>query len=358
MRRRRSSFVDDAFGVVQDALSIFSQRTVTVGIDLGSMEARFYIEGKGIVLRENTYVAYNKKSSSFFAAGNEAYDMLGKTPPDLIVSSPMARGRVSDFDGLVYFMQSMMQRVLGKQSFYNKFRAIISVPMGLTEVEEMALIEVGKKVGARSVLLVETPIAAGFGLHMPVLENVGTAIVDVGSGTTEMSVISLGGIVISRVLTLGGIDFNEAIINYLRIRYGVLIGEKTAEEVKKSMGPIMHQDDVMLEIHGRSIETGMPKMVKVKNNLLYEALYPYFGKIIEMLREIIEETPPELIPDITKKGVLMTGGSSRFQELDAYITDQLGIKVHTVTDAGDSVVKGLGWLIEHQNYLERVAIKL
>lgn len=352
MARRRQNV---SFSSFSNLFSFFGPAP-SLGIDLGSLQSRIYIQGKGIALREHTYVAYNKKTQKYFAAGSEAYDMLGKTPPDLVVSSPIIRGRVSDFDGLQYFLQTITERATGKKGI-GRWNGVMSVPIGLTEVEEMAIVEVGKKVGARSVRLVETPIAAGFGLHAPVLENIGTCVLDMGGGTTEVSVISLGGIVLSRVLAQGGGDCNEAIANYIRVRYGLLIGQKTAEDIKRSLGPMMHPDDVQLEIHGRSIETGMPKAVKMKNYLIYEALYPLLGKIIEAVREVVEETPPELISDITKKGILMTGGSSRFPQLPQYLSQEIGVKMHAVDDASDSTIKGLGWLIEHQQYLDRVGIR-
>lgn len=329
-----------------------------IGIDLGTYQTRLYVSGKGVVLREHTMVVKRDQEGEFMAFGNEAYQMLGKTPPNMKVYCPLERGRVSDFDGLVYFLTQCADRALSSfQGNYKRFNILIAVPIGLTEVEEMALLEVGKKIGGKQVQLVEASVAVGFGLHMPVLENVGTAIVDMGGGTTEISLLSLGGIVLSRVLSMGGSDANEALQNYLRIRYGLLIGVKSAEEVKHSLGSITHAQDFAIEVHGRSIENGMPKAIKVRNHLFYEALYPLFGQIIDALRDIIEETPPELISDITKKGILLTGMGSKFTDFEQYMKRELGITVVNGEDSADSLVRGLGWLIEHPDIMRRVAIR-
>ena len=359
MRRRKIG--TQLYGLIHafDWFSSLFANVPFVGVDLASVSTRVYLQEKGVLLREKTYAVRNQKSSTFIAFGNEAYDMVGKTPPDLSVFAPIERGRVSDFDGLVYFLRHVLERVFAPYPQFspNAFNMIISVPIGLTEVEEMALVEVGKKVGGRKVFIVETPLAAGFGLRLPIMENMGNCILDIGGGTTEISVVSLGGIVVSRVLKIGGVDFNEAIINYLRMRYGILIGERSAEEIKLSLGSVLENQDFSLDVSGRSIETGMPKTVKVKNHLLYEPLYPYFGQIQDAVREIIEETPPELITDITKKGIILCGMSAKFLDLAKYLSRDLGITVTLSDDPANSVIKGLGWLIEHPAIMEKVVIK-
>lgn len=361
MRRRRSTpWLDSLLSSVQSITQGFLTPLPYIGIDLGTYQTRIWVPGRGITLREHTMVVKQTKGAhEFTAIGNEAYQMLGKTPPEMQVYSPLERGRVSDFDALVYFLDRCTQRALSTgQGNYKQFNALISVPIGLTEVEEMALLEVGKKVGGRQVQLVEAPVALGFGLRMPVLENVGSAIVDMGGGTTEISLLSLGGIVLSKVLPIGGHDANEAIQNYLRIRYGLLVGEKTAEEVKHTLGSIINQQDFVIEVNGRSIENGMPKTIKVRNHLFYESLYPLFGQIIDALRDMVEETPPELIGDITKKGIVLTGMGSKFIDLDKYIQHELGVHVASSDEPADRLVKGLGWLIEHPDIMRRIAIRL
>jgi rod shape-determining protein MreB len=332
----------------------------SLGVDMGSSQLRLYLEGKGVILKEKSFIVQNTKTKEYIAFGNEAYEMLGKTPPNLLVFRPIERGRVADFDGAMYLLKKCMDRALNPYQKANlpiHFNGLFSVPLGLTEVEEMAIMEVGQKIGARKVHLVETPIAAGFGLGAPVLENTGTFLIDFGGGTTEISSLSLGGVVSSKILRVGGIDLNEALVNYLRIRYGILIGEKTAEEIKINLGSMMKKTDTVLEISGRSVENGMPKTLNLKCSLLFEPLYPYFGQIIEAVRDLVEQTPPELIKDLHKFGFALIGSSANFVDLGKYLTEELKINIKVYHEADHCVVNGLGWLINHPDILKKVAIK-
>jgi len=350
----------DFFNNIQKWISEFVSSPPFLGIDIGSEQLRIYLKERGIVLKEKMYEVQNTKTKDFIVFGDEAYDMLGKTPPNLKVFDPIERGRVSDFDGIVYILQKAIHRALDPYqhtSLFSRFDALFAVPLGLTEVEEMAIVEVGKKVGARHVFLVETPLAAGFGLKAPVLENSGSLMVDIGGGTTEVSVVSLGGVVLYKVLKIGGKDFNDGLINYVRLRYGVLIGEKTAEQIKLSLGSILHSQDDVVEISGRSIETGMPKTISTKVHLLFEPLYPFFGQIIEAIKEAIEETPPELLNDIKKKGIMLTGMSANFVDFDTYLHKELGMDIVVAQEPEYSVIRGLGFLIEHQDIMEKVGIR-
>jgi rod shape-determining protein MreB and related proteins len=359
MRRRFMSGVD-FFTTAQKWISQFVSSPPFLGIDIGSEQLRIYLKERGIVLKEKMYEVQNVKTKDYLIFGDEAYDMLGKTPPNLKVFDPIERGRVSDFDGIVYVLQKAIHRALDpyqRTNIFNRFDALFSVPLGLTEVEEMAIVEVGKKVGARHVYLVETPLAAGFGLKVPVLENSGSLLVDIGGGTTEVSVVSLGGVVLYKVLKIGGKDFNDGLTNYIRLRYGVLIGEKTAEQIKLSLGSMLHSQDDVVEISGRSIETGMPKTVSTKVHLLFEPLYPFFGQIIEAIKEAIEETPPELLNDIKKKGIMLTGMSANFVDFDNYLHKELGMDIVIAQEPEYSVIRGLGFLIEHQDIMEKVGIR-
>lgn len=358
--RRRSGFQNDFFSLIREWSRDLVASPPFLGIDIGSEQLRIYLKERGIVLKEKSYTVQNLKTKDFIVFGDEAYDMLGKTPPNLRVFDPIERGRVSDFDGVVYLLQKAIHRALDpyqKMNFLNRFDVLVSVPLGLTEVEEMALVEVGKKVGARHVFLVETPLAAAFGIKAPVLENSGTMLVDIGGGTTEISVISLGGVVLYKVLKVGGKDFNDGLTNYIRLRYGVLIGEKTAEQIKLSLGSFLHSQDDVIEISGRSIESGMPKTITTKVHLLYEPLYQYFGQIIEAIKEAIEETPPELLNDIKKKGIMVTGMSSKFVDFDTYLHKELGMDISIADEPEYSVIRGLGFLIEHQDIMQKVGIR-
>lgn len=358
---RRRSFFD--FNIVS-YLAHLSQDLISsppfLGVDLGTSQIRIYLQGKGIVLKEKTYIVQNVKTKEFVVFGDEAYDMLGKTPPNLKVFSPMEKGRVSDFDGVVYLLQKCIERGTAtyfRNSILSRFNALIGVPLGLTEVEEMAIVEVGQKVGAHDVFLVETPLAAGFGSGSPVMENTGTFLVDMGGGTIEVSLLSLGGVVLYKIVKLGGKDFTEAIINYVRLRYGLLIGEKTAEETKLQIGSVLSEKERVLELSGRSIESGMPKTAQVKANVLYEALFPYFSQLVETIRDAIEQTPPELIKDINVKGIMLTGMSSRFTDLDEFLHKELKITIVMREEPEYDVVRGLGWLVEHRDIMKKLSVK-
>ena len=359
MRRRRGYQID----VKQSLSSWFKDLFGTppfVGVDLGSTNVRVYLEGKGIVNKQKLYIVKNTKNNEFIIAGDEAYEMLGKTPPNLEIINPIEKGRVSDFDAVLFFMQKTIETALEpyyKNHFLQRFNLLFAVPLGLTEVEEMAVVEVGKKVGAREVFLVETPLAAGFGLRAPVMENQGTFLVDIGGGTTEVSLISLGGVVLYRILKSGGNDFDQALINYLRLRYGILIGQKTAQDLKLVLGSVLTDSQDQVEVAGRSMETGMPRSIKIKKKVLFEPLYPYFGQILDLIREAIEETPPELIKDVRTQGIILSGMSSNFVDLDTYLSRELKLKVSVSTEPEYSVIRGLGWLIEHREVLGKVMIK-
>ncbi len=358
MRRRRSAQIDVMNMLTQWARDIFGAPPY-LGVDLGSFNIRIYLESKGIILKEKIYVAKNKSKNEFVAAGDVAYEMLGKTPPNIEVFSPIEKGRISDFDGVLFLLKHTISKALEpyyKNQLSQRFNLVFAIPLGLTEVEEMAIVEAGKKSGAKEVFLIETPLASGFGLKAPVMENTGTFLVDVGGGTTEVALVSLGGVVLFKILKFGGIDFNKALINYLRLRYGLLIGEKTAEEIKLALGSVTETDKDYLEISGRSMENGMPKSINVKKKLLFEPLYPYYGQIIDLVREAVEETPPELIKDINSKGIILSGMSSGFLDLDTYFTRELRISVKKVSEPEYTVIRGLGFLIEHKDILEKIAV--
>lgn len=359
MRRRRSTGSDILQSVSLFLKDLFGTPPF-LAIDLGSSNIRVYLQNKGIVSRQRVYLVKNQKTRDFIVSGDEAYEMLGKTPPNLAVISPVERGRVSDFDAVQFFLQKAVVKAMepySKNQLLARFNLLFVVPLGLTEVEEMAVVEVGKKIGAKEVLLVEAPLAAGFGLRAPVMENIGTFIVDIGGGTTEISLLSLGGVVLSKILPTGGKDYNQALINYLRLRYGLLIGEKTGEELKLVLGSILKDSSDLLEVSGRSMETGMPRTIKIKKKVLFEPLYPYFGQIMDAVREAVEETPPELIKDIRNQGLILTGMSANFLDLDQYFAKELNLKVSTANEPEYSVIRGLGWLIEHPEILKKVMIK-
>jgi rod shape-determining protein MreB and related proteins len=359
MRRRRGTQVDFQSFITGWIGNLF-KKPPFLAVDLGSTNLRIYLQGKGIVNRQKTCVVKNVKKDEFIVCGDEAYDMLGKTPPNLLVSNPIERGRVSDFDAVLYFLQKEIVKATEpyfQNRLLTRFNMLFSVPLGLTEVEEMAVVEVGKKIGAKEVFLVETPLAAGFGLKSPVMENVGTFLADIGGGTTEVSLISLGGVVLSKILSVGGQDHSRALINYLRLRYGLLIGEKTAEDLKLLLGSLVKESADLIEISGRSLESGMPKSIKIKKKILLEPLYPYFGQVLDLIKEAVEETPPELIKDLRTHGLIVSGMAANFVDLDTYFSRELKLKVATANEPEYSVIRGLGWLSEHPEALAKVMIK-
>lgn len=353
----------------------FSLFSYDLGIDLGTANILVYIKGKGIAVREPSIVARHNKTRQFIAVGTEAKKMLGKTPALIDAIKPLEHGVISDFDASSYLLQYYIKKVheIGKPlGQLARPKVVIGIPSGITEVERRAVWEAALNAGARECYLIEEPMAAAIGSNISVFEPTGVLIVDIGGGTTEIAVISLGGIVVNRSLRIAGNEMDQAIINYIRLRHGLFIGEKTAEELKIKIGSAYrkpqkhkpkedekdeeHHGERVAVIRGRSIESGLPKSLKITESEIREAIGPSINAIIDMVMEVIEETPPELTSDILERGIVLTGGGSLLHGLDDLIMDRTKIPVLLSADPLTTVVRGTAKLLEDNRLLNQVKV--
>jgi len=363
--------------------SLFRFLTLDVGIDLGTANTLVYVKGKGIVIREPSVVAMRKKSKQVIAIGSEAKKMVGKTPASIITVRPLKGGVISDFDATQAMIAHYIKQVLALgtpvQSIVGRPRVVIGIPSSVTEVERRAVWEAALHAGAGEAYLIEEPMAAAIGENISVGASTGAMVVDIGGGTTEIAVISLGGIVVSRSLKVAGDDMDQAILHYMRLRHGILLGERTAEDLKISIGTayqktararaktkeeekdsetkLPHESaEKMAIVRGRDIETGLPRSIKVTEAEVREALSPVLRQIIEGIADAIEEAPPELLGDILERGILVTGGGSNLSGLDQLIVERTHMPVILSDDSLTSVVRGTGKVLEDQDLLDRVKV--
>lgn len=372
--------------------SFFSLFSHDLGIDLGTANILVHVRGKGIAIREPSIVARHNKTKRIIAVGSEAKKMLGKTPGTIDAIKPLEHGVVSDFDATTYMFSYYIKKVheIGTPLYqFARPRVAVGIPSGVTEVERRAVWEAALQAGARECFIVEEPMAAAVGAGISVFEPTGVLIVDIGGGTTEIAVISLGGIVVNRSLKVAGNDMDQAIIHYIRLRHGLLIGEKTAEEVKirigsafkgrgkvkRDVGKVSIAEEKLLEkqdlaeveiekdgrekvavIRGRDIETGLPKSLRISETEIREAIGPVVSEIVDSVMEVIEETPPELTADILDRGIMVTGGGSLLPGLDELILERTKIPVILVDDPLTTVVRGTAKLLENPNMLNQVKV--
>ena len=321
-------------------MDFLSFKSRDIGIDLGTANILVTIKGKGIVLREPAVIAIDNKNGEILATGFEAKEMLGRTPKDISAIRPLKDGVIADFTATKLLLKNILERVCKK---YNAIRprVIVGVPSGITEVEERAVEESVLHAGAREVYLIEEPMAAAIGAGIEIEEPSGNIIVDIGGGTTEVAVISLGGIVISNSLRIAGDELDEDIVNYAKRELNLAIGEATAEQVKKELGcamPLMTQ--MTMEIKGRDLNNGLPRTEVISSDQVEEALKESIEKIVEMVKITLEKTPPELASDIMEKGIILAGGGALIQNLDKLISRETGMPVYVAEEPLDSVVKG------------------
>ncbi|MBI2039830.1 rod shape-determining protein [Candidatus Microgenomates bacterium] len=339
--------------------------THDIGIDLGTVNTLVLVKGKGIIIREPTVVALHKKTRQILAIGGEAKRMLGRTPAAIETVRPLRDGVISDFDTteamLRYFIHKVHQTPSG--GFFMpkipKPRVVVGIPSGVTEVERRAVQDACLVAGARQAFLIEEPMAAAIGANLPVEDPEGVMIVDIGGGTCEIAVISLGGMVINRSLRVAGDELDEDIVNYMRTRYGMLIGEKTAEEVKIEIGsayPLNGKDDMATVIRGRDLASGLPKSIKVSANEIREALTPTVTQIVQVIQEVLEETPPELLTDIVERGIFLAGGGALLGGLDKKVAEETKIPVYLADDPLTTVVRGCGEVLENLDLLSKVKV--
>ena len=335
----------------------FGLFTKNIGIDLGTSTTLVYIKGKGIVLYEPSVVAFKEDGNKVLAVGKEAKKMMGRTPRGLFTVRPLKEGVIADFEVTAEMLKFFIKKVYNPNRFIRP-SIIICVPSGVTEVEKRAVSEVAYKCGARQVFLIDEPIAAAIGVGLPIFEPMGNLVVDIGGGTSEVAIISLGGIVVSELSQIAGDYINEVISKYVRQVHNLYIGELTAEEVKLNLSiDKLSPENSGYEIRGRDKVTGLPKIIKISKDELREALSEPLRIIANTVKITLEKTPPELISDIMDKGVIMTGGGSLLVGLSELLQEEIGIPTFTSFEPVYCVIKGIGKILEDFNSYQRVLIK-
>ncbi len=328
-----------------------------IGIDLGTANTAVFVEGKGIVLYEPSIVAIDTKSGKILAVGKEAKDMVGKTPENIQAIRPLRDGVITDFEVTQAMLTYFIKKVMGRILFKPKPITVIGVPTGITQVEKRAVIDAAKSAGAREVHLIAEPMAAAIGADLPVEEPVGNMIVDIGGGTTDIAVISLAGIVVSNSLRIAGDEMNEAIIQYIKRKLHLLIGEQTAERIKIELGSALaEEEEKELEIRGRDM-TGLPRTAVITNHMIVEALEDTVNSIINAVRTTLERTPPELASDIAERGIVLAGGGALLRNLDKKIEQETGIKAVYADEPLTAVARGLGKVLENIDLIRRISME-
>ncbi|WP_449406489.1 rod shape-determining protein MreB [Paratissierella segnis] len=323
-----------------------------VGVDLGTATTLVYVKGKGIVLQEPSVIALDQYTNKFLAVGEDARKMLGRTPGNIVAIRPLKDGVISDYNITERMLKYFIQKSLGRM--FLKPRVIICVPSGVTEVEKRAVIEASDEAGALKTYLIEEPIAAAIGAGVDITEPNGNMIVDIGGGTTDVAVISLGGIVVSRSIKVAGDECDEAIIKYIRKKYNMMIGERSSEDLKVSIGcAYPFEEEKYMEIKGRNLLTGLPMNVEVSSTDMLEALREPVTEIVEAVHEVLERTPPELAADISNRGILMTGGGALLKGLDKLLNEKTGISANLAKNPIESVAIGTGKSLESIEFLEK-----
>ena len=337
----------------------FGSFSKDIGIDLGTANTLVYVRGQGIVINEPSVVAVNQKTGQVLAIGKEAKRMVGKTPSHIVATRPLVDGVVSDFEITEQMLKCFIEKVnKGGFSFFSGPRVVVGIPSDVTEVEKRAVIDATINAGAKEAFLIDEPMSAAIGARLPVQEAAGNMIVDIGGGTTDIAVISLGGIVVSRNLRVAGDEMNEDIIRYCRDEFNLLIGEKTAEDVKIAIGSACEQEKKMkMSVRGRDLVTGLPKEIIITDDQAREAISRSIRIIVNNIKTAIEETPPELISDIMQRGIILAGGGSLVRGLDKLIADQTEMPVQMMEDPLTAVVRGTGIVLEDIEALREVLVE-
>ena len=321
--------------------------SVDLGIDLGTASVLVYVKGKGVILKEPSVVAYDRDTNAIKAIGEEARMMLGRTPGNIVAVRPLRQGVISDYTVTEKMIKYFVQKALGKRTF-KKPRISICIPSGTTEIERKAVEEATYQAGAREVFLVEEPIAAAIGAGIDIARPCGNMIVDIGGGTSDIAVISLGGTVVSASIKIAGDDFDDAIVRYMRKKHNLLIGERTAEDIKIRIGSAYPRpESVTVDVRGRNLVTGLPKTITVTSEETEEALKDTTSQIVEAVHSVLEKTPPELAADIADRGIVLTGGGSLLYGLEELIESKTGITTMTAEDPMTAVAIGTGQYIEY-----------
>ncbi|MBD3207893.1 MAG: MreB/Mrl family cell shape determining protein [Candidatus Nealsonbacteria bacterium] len=329
-----------------------------IAIDLGTANSVVYVRGRGIVLQEPSMVAINKKTGQILAIGSEAKKMVGKTPSHIVATRPLISGVVSDFEVTEQMLRYFINKTRKKR--WTRPRVIIGIPSGVTEVEKKAVIDAAKSAGARQVFLIDEPMASAIGARLPVQEADGNFVVDIGGGTTEVAVISLGGIVVSKSLRVAGDRLNEDIIRFAQEEYKLLIGERTAEKIKINIGsayPVEDNDDQEMAMRGRNLVTGLPEEVMISAKDVRRAIQKSVRQIVNEIKTAIEETPPELLSDVMTKGIYFAGGGSQLKGLTVLVQKETEVPTRLIEDPMTAMVRGAGLVLENLDDLEEVLVE-
>lgn len=327
-----------------------------LGIDLGTANTLVHMRGKGIVVREPSVVAMDVEKNIPLAVGDKAKEMIGRTPSNIVAIRPLKDGVISDFNVTQKMLKYFISRALGTESPFARPRVVICVPSGVTPVEERAVKEAAVAAGAKEPIIMEEPMAAAIGAGLPVSEPTGNMIVDIGGGTTEVAVISLGGIVTSRSIRIAGDEMDDAIVAHIKRRYNLMVGYRTAENIKMEIGAAFKAEEgLKYTVRGRDLLTGLPKTIEVTAAEIQEALQEPVTAIVEAVKSCLEKTPPELAADIMDRGIMMAGGGSLLRNLDLLIADETGMPVHLAEDPLSCVALGTGMVLENAEVLRRIA---
>lgn len=338
--------------------NIFGYFSHDIGVDLGTANTLIYVRGKGIVINEPSVVAMNNKTRQVLAVGEDAKAMVGRTPMNIVATRPLVDGVVSDFEVTEYMLKYFIEKV-HKESFtlFPRPRVVVGIPSGVTEVEKRAVEEASMNAGARQAFLIEEPMAAAIGSRLPIQEAAGSMIVDIGGGTTEVAVISLGGIVAARSLRIAGDELNEDIIHFARDEFNLMLGERTAEDIKVKIGSAYPMEKKLTAVmRGRDLVTGLPKAITVDSDQIRSALAKSVATIVDSVKMTVEETPPELVADIMDKGIMLAGGGALLKGLDRLVSLHTKMPVHIADDPLTCVVRGAGLVLEDIDKLKGVLV--
>jgi rod shape-determining protein MreB and related proteins len=336
-------------------LGLFSN---DMGIDLGTATTLVYVKGEGIVLCEPSVVAIERGTSRVLAVGEEAKRMLGRTPGNIVAIRPMKDGVIADFEITEAMLRYFIKKVHHRRVLVRP-RIIIAIPSGITEVEKRAVKDSAERAGAREVFLIEEPIAAAIGVGLPIQEPIGNMIIDIGGGTTEIAVISLAGTVFSKSIRIGGDEMDEAIVEYLKKTYNLMVGERTSENIKIKIGSAYPlEEEMTMEVKGRDLITGLPKSVTITSEEVREALQEPLRAILEVTKMSLERTPPELAADLIEHGIVLAGGGSLLKGIDKAISEETALPVHIADDPMTAVANGTGKVLNEINYLKKVTVSI
>lgn len=326
----------------------------SIGIDLGTANTLVFMKGQGVIMREPSVVAVDTKNDTVKFVGTEAKEVIGKTPGSITVVRPLKDGVIADFDVTAAMLRIFIKRACGSSLIF-KPTVIICIPSGVTEVERRAVRDAATNAGAGNVMIIEEPMAAAIGAGLPVNEPSGSMVVDIGGGTSDVAVISLNGIVASRNVRTGGDEFDQDIIAYIKRKFNLLIGERTAENIKIQVGTAYKlEEDLTIEVKGRNLINGLPKNAVITSEDVREALHESLDKIVEAIKETLEKTPPELAADIIDRGITLTGGGALLRGMDKLVSAETGIDVHIAESPLDCVANGTGYVIDHMDILKDV----